>query len=339
MDDSKEPTGKAKGGVARARKLSPERRKEIAQKAAAARYNKAKEADSLPKSTHRGILRIADLEIPCFVLEDGRRVLSGRGMTSAIGMKGRGQGVARIGGLKAVKESKNKDLLLAIESPIKFLGESPRAGVPSDGFEATVLQELCEAILDARDNGHANTEHEIRYAKYADTLIRGFARVGIIALVDEATGFQRDRAAGALAEILERFIAKELQAWVKTFPDDYYEQLFRLRGLSFPTDTVKRPQYFGHLTNDIVYKRLAPAVLDELKNSTPRDDKGRLKYKLFQKLTPELGHPKLREHMASILTIMKLSDGYDDFVEKLNRVHPPYNETLELSFGEGEQGI
>jgi P63C domain len=97
-------------------------------------------------------------------------------------------------------------------------------------------------------------------AQQCEILVRGFARVSIIALVDEATGFQRDRAKNALAQILEAFVAKELQPRIKTFPDDYYAQLFRLRGLEYPNDSVKRPQYFGTLTNDIVYKRLAPGV-------------------------------------------------------------------------------
>src|SRR5690606_34477435 len=83
-----------------------------------------------------------------------------------------------------------------------------------------------------------------RYEKMvdaADVLMRGLASVGIIALVDEATGFQRDRTADALAKILEEFIAKELRPWVQTFPDQFYEHLFRLRGMNFPRDRVKRP--------------------------------------------------------------------------------------------------
>src|SRR5262249_42519848 len=123
----------------------------------------------------------------------------------------------------------------------------------------------------------------------------------------------------------------------KTFPDDYYEQLFRLRGLDYPTETVKRPQYFGHLTNDIVYRRLAPAVLDELKRTTPKSPSGRLRQHLHRRLTPDLGHPKLREHMASVVTVMKLSDGYSDFKRKLDRVHPRYDETMSMDFILDEQ--
>jgi hypothetical protein len=143
--------------------------------------------------------------------------------------------------------------------------------------------------------------------KACDLLMRALAHVGIIALVDEATGYQRDRPATALAKILEAFIAKELQPWIGTFPPDYYEQLFRLRGLNYPQDTVQRPQYFGVLTNDIVYKRLAPGVLDELKKSIPRNEEGRPTVKYFQKLTSNVGYPKLREHLGAVVAIMKSS--------------------------------
>lgn len=104
----------------------------------------------------------------------------------------------------------------------------------------------------------------------------------------------------------------------------------------FPEYKVKRPQYFGHLTNDIIYKRLAPAVLDELQKSTPKDEKGRIVHKYFQKLTPELGHPKLREHIASVLAVMRLSDNYDDFQINIDKVHTRFNETALLDFGPSE---
>ena len=162
--------------------------------------------------------------------------------------------------------------------------------------------------------------------------MRGFARVGIIALIDEATGYQRDRAKDALASILEAFIAKELQPWIRTFPSAFYEEIFRLRGLEYPSGSVQRPQYFGILTNDIVYKRIAPGILDELKRVTPKDEAGRHKQKLFQHLTSNIGYPKLREHLGSVVAIMKLSSGWHDFMGKLDRLHPRYGETIPLPF-------
>jgi P63C domain-containing protein len=173
-------------------------------------------------------------------------------------------------------------------------------------------------------------------AEHCELLVRGFARVGIIALIDEVTGYQRDRASDALAKILEAFIDKELRAWVQTFPADFYEQLFRLRGLEFPKDSVKRPQYFGKLTNDIVYKRIAPGVLAKLKEVTPRDEEGRLKHKYFQRLTSNVGYPKLLQHLGSVVSIMKLSDGWNDFSGKLDRLHPRYGDTMPLPMDDGK---
>jgi hypothetical protein len=135
-----------------------------------------------------------------------------------------------------------------------------------------------------------------------------------------------------LAKILEAFIAKALQPWVKTFPSDYYEQLFRLRGLKYPQFTVKRRQYFGVLTNDIVYQRLAPGVLEELKKMIPRNDEGRPTAKYFQRLTTNVGYPKLREHLGSVVAIMNLSADYKDFTDKLNYIHPRYGQQMLIPY-------
>jgi hypothetical protein len=134
-------------------------------------------------------------------------------------------------------------------------------------------------------------------------------------------GYQADRSRDALAKILEAFVAKELRRWVKTFPADFYREMFRLRGLPY-NGSVKRPQYIGHLTNDLVYARLAPGVLDELRRVTPRDEKGRLKTRLFQRLTEDLGHPRLLEHLAAVTTLMKACDKWGQFAPMLDRALP-----------------
>jgi hypothetical protein len=95
-------------------------------------------------------------------------------------------------------------------------------------------------------------------------LIRGLAAVGIIALVNEATGFQYDRPRRDLEEQLKRFLSENLRKWVRTFPADYFKHLCRLRHVELRPDT-KLPQYFGHLTNSLIYRRLAPGLLKKLK--------------------------------------------------------------------------
>lgn len=329
-----EEAGK-RGGVKRAQSLTPARRREIAAKAARQRWG------GLLKATHGSEdhpLIIGDMSIPCYVLENGTRVLSQAGFTGALGMARGGSMIAGMNRLelfvsrKGISSFVSSELVERISNPIPFI--TPE-GVRAHGFEATLLADICEAVLKAREAGALQTQ-QLGIAAKCEILVRGFARVGIIALVDEATGFQRDRAATALAEILEKFIAKELQPWVATFPNEYYAQLFRLRGLEFPQDSVKRPQYFGHLTNDIIYARLAPKVLEELKNATPRAPGGRHKHQLHRRLTEDYGHPKLKEHLASVLTAMQLSDDYEDFLKKLDRVKPRFDETLQLPF-DGER--
>lgn len=168
-----------------------------------------------------------------------------------------------------------------------------------------------------------------------DILVRGFARVGIIALVDEATGYQRDRDKDNLAKILEAFVAKEIQPYVKTFPSDFYEQLFRLYQLPYPPAGNRswRPQFFGKITNEIVYARLAPGLIPELKKIASKAER---KAKLHQSLTQDIGHPRLREHLASIVAIQKLSKSPREFFDNVNRVHVRYGQTLPL-FDDVEQ--
>jgi len=331
MTDDK-PTGRAKGGVARAKALSPEERTKIAKQAAKSRWE-----TKILRATHGSADRplvIGDFEIPCYVLEDGTRVLSQGGMTEALGMAAGGSMVAGMNRLELfvsrprINPFISKEVFDRIANPIPF---APADGFRASGFEATLLPDICEAVLKARSAGKLQTQ-QLGIANRCELLVRGFARVGIIALVDEVTGYQKDRARDALAKILEAFIAKELQPWSKTFSVDYYEQLYRLRGLDFPKDTVKRPQYFAGITINVIYKRLAPGVLDELKRVIPRDERGRSKHRYHQRLTPDHGYPALREHLGSVVTIMKLSREWPEFMAKLDALHPVYGETIALPF-------
>lgn len=332
MNDEPELVGRAKGGAARAAKLSPEERSAIARKGAIAKHAK-NDGPKLPHAAYKGVLKVADLEIACFVLDDGRRVISGRGMTTAIGMKGRGQGIARIQGLKALKS-----LPLAIERPIQFTGGSPKVNAPSDGFEATVLQELCEALLQARDAGALQTEQEQRYGAFADMLTRSFARVGIVALVDEATGYQEVRPREALQQYLEMLVRKELAAWAKKFPDEFYENIYTLRGWTWPGMGKNRFSAVAGYTTDLIYERIAPGLLEELREKSPKNEKGHRPNKLHQWLSEDIGNPLLSQHMHSVLMFQRLAiaNGYGwlRFMKMVDQVMPKKGATLELGLND-----
>lgn len=286
-------------------------------------------------------LKIGEFEIQCYVLEDGTRVLSQRGMQKAIGMSTSGGSsgayrLAKFASMFEVKGFVDKDLVARTQNPIKFRHSS--GGRIAYGYEAKILPDLCEFILECRDRRLLVPQQQ-HYAVQCEVLVRGLARVGIEALVDEVTGHQEIRSRHALEEILDKFIAQELRKWAKTFPDDFYKELFRLRGWQFTPFSVKRPAVVGRLTNDLVYQRIAPGILEELRRKNPADDKGRRKHKHFQWLTEHVGHPRLREHLWAVIALMRASNNWTQFYRSLQRALPKYGDTMELPLpGKQEDG-
>jgi hypothetical protein len=212
-------------------------------------------------------------------------------------------------------------------------------GQPAIGYKAELMPQVCYVFVDA-DEAAALRPNQKHIAEKCRILIRGFATVGIIALVDEATGYQNLRARRALEKILEDFISDKLLKWAKRFPDKFYEEIFRLRGWSYTEDSIKRrPAIVGKYTNDIVYERLGPCILEELRKLNPSDERGRRKDKHHQWLTEDVGHPALREHLIGVIALMKGSSNWPSFQRLLHRVYPAYNEQMDLIFDEAEEAM
>jgi hypothetical protein len=326
----------SKGGKARASKLSPERRSEIARTAVLTRWMNRGHQAPYVLAKYGAIdrpLKIGTIEIPCYVLADGRRVLAQRGLQGGIGLsRSGGKGGARrlaafMDSLQA-KGVDTKGLTARINSPISFI--PPHGGQPADGYEATILPDICAVVIDASRLGVLNQNQE-HVAKQCAILQHGFATVGIIALVDEATGYQDYRARDALAKIIEKFVAKEIRPWVRTFKPEFYREIYRLNGWEYE-ENAGNPGIVGHWTTNIVYKRLAPGVLEELKKRTPRNESGRLKNRLFRWLTDDIGHPKLREHLAAVIMLMKYSPDWRVFMNRLDKEFPQWGESMSLPF-------
>jgi hypothetical protein len=293
------------------------------------------------RATHTGVLRIGNMAIACAVLEDGTRVLSERAVVAGLGLH-RGGKLYRTAGegaggrmplfvaQKGLRPFIDPDLALVLANPIRYA--NPKGGRFVNGVDAKLIPQILDVWLKARDAHVLETRQE-GVALKADMMMRALAHVGIIALVDEATGYQRERARDALAKILEAYISKELAKYARTFPDEFYFHLFRLRGWTV-SDLSKRPGYTAQLTNDIVYARLAPGVLDELKRVQKRGETGRPKHPLYGRLTPDIGHPKLKEHLSAVVALMKVSENWGGFQRLLNRALPR-QDIPELLAGEG----
>lgn len=329
-----EPTGKAKGGVARANALSPEERSNIAKLGAAKRWGK-----NPLEASHTGELVIGELTLPCAVLPDGSRVLSQRGVGRALGRTFGGKNFALEEGEdpagklpffltgKLINPFVSNELALLLSEPKVYTHK----GATAHGIDAGALPAICEVWLKARDAG-VLTKVQQTVASRAEVIIRGLARIGITALVDEATGYQEVRDKQALQAILDQYLRKELAAWAKRFPDEFYNQMFRLKGwqrkdLSSPS---RRPGAAGMYTNDLVYERLAPGILQELETRNPKNAKGHRKGKHHQLLTDDVGHPALAQHVHALIALMRASSNWDQFMLLLNTAFPKKNDTLML---------
>lgn len=314
----------ALGGKARAESLTKEERSEQARRAVEARWEKA--GRSALRATHGSPdrpLRIGALEIPCYVLENGVRVLSGRGMQTALGLgQGHGAILKDFLATPSLKPFIPNDLAMALVDPLRFVRPG-RGGKVAVGFEATILADICDVILQAR-KAIKLTKRQIVIADQCEMLMRAFAKVGIIALVDEATGYQYDRPRRDLEEQLRRFLGEDLVRYVQGFPSDYFKHLCRLRGVELRSD-MRLPSYFGNLTNDLVYRRIAPGLVQALKSR--RLERGKSSNKLYWWTSEDVGYPALQRHLGAVVTLLKINDDYKAFYKQINAVSPLYPKT------------
>jgi hypothetical protein len=317
----------SKGGKKAAANMTPEERSERAKKAAASRWQKEGKGPrtAICGSPDRPI-RIGDVEIPCYVLDDGLRVITQAGMLRALNMSAGGTGTRRDGD-RLAKFVTGKGLLPYVSSELIERTTSPiRFRVPTGndayGYEATILADICNAII-AADHDNQLQRQQRHIAAQCVILVRAFTKLGIVALVDEATGYQETRERDALAQILEAFVAKELRAYMRTFDADYYKEICRLKGWEYKTSS-RRPRALAHITNNLVYSRLAPGVLDELRRKNPVVKDGRRDAKHFQWLTEQKGHPDLQKHLSRITGWMEMCSTWEEFMRIMNEKKPVY---------------
>jgi hypothetical protein len=341
--DEQPASGKSVGGKARWANLSAEERKAASDKMVAARAARRAELKDIPTAEFVGELKLTDdIVIPVAVLPDGRRIMSERGLTKAFGAKRGGSHWKRL--RKAEEEGSDAEIPKLIvlsatniqpfvpEAVMEGLNEriayrTPDGATKDFGIDAALLPKICNSLLKVRDNkaGHPSQDAIIATA---DIIMRALAEVGITALIDEATGYQAYRQKDELATIVRKFIARELQPWVKTFPPSFFQQLCRLYNVPYPTVGNKYPQYFGTVINNHIYARLAPNLLTELKKSASKEER---KARLHQHLSREIGHPTLRTHIEKVEMLYGLADNIEQANALLDRAMPRFNQNLELN--------
>ena len=283
---------------------------------------------------YRGELDLNGFKIPCYVLDDGSRVISGLAMQRSLKMidedevKPSGTRLTRYINQKTLNPFIDRYLSGGHLNPIKCTD----GGAIINGYSAETLADICDAFLEARKHIELSPRQKI-IADQCEIIMRAFARVGIVALVDEATGYDKakNRAKDELQKFLNSFLQQEAAKWVKTFNDQFFEDIYKMRGWTWQ-DTSKRPGVIGQWIRNIVYDRIAP-IMPELEKLNPKNANGHRSKKFHQFLSRDEGLPKLKEYLATIHTIVVLS-GYkwNTFMENLDKVYPKVNEELFLSF-------
>lgn len=263
----------------------------------------------IPRATHAGVWNISDnTSIECYVMDNGERVLSMRGTARSMGLTGGGS-VALVRNLNSLwiapylsdelkewLEKANRN-----ESP-QYIGKNGRKFVP---FNATAFVDLCKAYVDAKHDGVLKLDSQLAIADKLYSIMTAFAKTGLVAVIDEVTGYQYDREKDELQKLLAAYISDELMPWAKRFPDEFYKQMFRLKKWTYNGNN--RPQYVGKLTNQYIYEQLPVGVLEELKQKTPKNKR------LHQSLTDEIGVPHLDKQLQKVIALMQASDSWDEF--------------------------
>lgn len=322
--------GHSKGGHARAKSLTPEERRTIARKAALERWRRKRleeralspeELAALPEARFKGTLHLMNLEIPCYVLSDNQRVVGRTSATEVLtNIKGGGafeKYISTTNLQRFIDVPSIVDRLVSFRLPeVEGLLRNVK-GIPTD-----VWIEVCQGMVvaleaDSRpESGIQLTQRQKEMAIRASMFLSAIAKVGLDALVDEATGAQYERARDALEVKLRAYLETEMRKWEKTFPDELWREFGRLTGWSH--SVTSRPKYWGHLVNELVYEYLDPDVAQWLKENAPTPRHG---HNYHQWLSSQYGLKKLIEHIWKLIGIAQTCQNMAELKDRMAELY------------------
>jgi P63C domain len=326
-----------RGGHARAEKLPPERRIEIARLGGLS----GRAREGVPQALYEGPLHIGGAVIPSAVLDtpNHQRVLTQSGVMTSLGRARQAKGRQYYDGdvnLPAFLTAKNlkpfiPNELYVTSSQIEF---RTKRGAKAFGYPAELLPKVCRVFVNA-DNAGKLTEGQKHVAARARIMLDGLADVGIIGLVDEATGYQEKRANDELQAILAAYISPSLLPWTERFPKDFFQEMFRVWGWPWPVRSGAYPgplcpRYAGKIIRQVVYGNLPPGVLEELDKLNPADKEWQRRNRGTQLLTEGIGHPYVEKLVAIMTTLFRISKNKHEFWRHYTSAFPKAGNQLVL---------
>jgi hypothetical protein len=297
-----------KGGLARSKKLPPEERSRIAREAARRRWE-----EPAPKAEYGAPdkpIRIADIEVPCYVLDDGRRVIPTNAMLDTLHIQ---LFVSR----DRIRPYVSNDLVERISNPIRFrIGNNI-----AYGFDSDTLIDIAEAVIQA-DNAGTLQKQQAAIAHQCRVITSSLTRIGLIALIDEATGYQVKRDKDELQQILTAYLLPEHRPWMQTIPAEFTNEIYRVYGWKRATNN-RGPRYAGKLIRKLIYERLPKPVLPALDERNPTNAKYQRRHRHHQFLTREQGLDHFRSQVITVMTLLRISRNKSDFNKHLESYFGP----------------
>lgn len=249
---------------------------------------------SIPVARWSGTLNINEDGVACYVLDDGRRIISRTAATNALTTGKGGGNLESYLSADGVKEHIPQDLPgKLIEFTIPEVTNKKVQGMSAETF-----LEICKAYVNGMNSGTLKTDRQTQIAIKAAMFLSACSGVGLIALIDEATGYQYERAQDALQFKMKLFLADEMRKWEKTFPDKLWAEFGRLTNWHGPINS--RPKYWGKLVMELVYGYLDPDVAAWLKEHAPKPVGGQ---NYHQWLSSQYGLKKLVEHIWLLIGV------------------------------------
>ncbi len=287
--------------------------------------------NELPVAAYSGSLNLAGASISCFVLTNGMRII---GRTTANEVL---TGIERYGDLeRTIGVQSLRPFLDYEEVTNQFIAfrspDSERLKSAAKGMPADVFIDICQAYARALEASYRRTEdadypemtdRQKEVAARASVFLAAVAKVGLDALIDEATGYQEFRARDALEVKLRAYLEGEMRKWEKTFPDALWMEFGRLT--AWEGSIHKRPKYWGKLVMELIYEYLDPDVAQWLRDHAPKP-KGGQNY--HQWLSSQYGLQKLVQHIWQVIGMAK---GCNDIAELKQKMAENFgNEPVQL---------
>lgn len=272
----------------------------------------------------------------CYILENMERVFTINSIQKALGYDGKSENW-----LTEFLTTINKFIPIYTELITRFNNFSLAINLfetqklPIKTIESKFLLEACIAILKAKNEGFLNVS-QLKYSKAATAILENIGNSNINDLIDEATGFNlfKKNSVTQIIQYLQNQVQDSAYEWLSTVPDEFIESLMLMNESNW-TDINKNRSILAKIINDIIYSRIDNNLLEEMRVLKPKRD-----YKRKNNLKQDTEHPKLKEYITAIQSLIKASvNNWNIFIQLINKAYPKQKNRTVINYPENKENL